>query len=193
LFFYSLLARPTAKGYNVMRFGSYLSLYLLDSNHSNPIKGAQTDWLKQELAKEATTLHRFAIYHVPAYPSVRSYRMRVSCSVRRHWVPLFEKYGLNIALENNDHAYKRTYPMKDGSANPDGVVYIGDGSWGVKPRVPKKAHGSFYLAKTESVRQFLKIELSETKREFWSLTPTGDVVDHYIQFVKTAKKLEVSK
>lgn len=181
-FFYSLFEMPGLPGYNVLRFGNYFSLYLLDSDHTNRVNGAQTEWLKRELSKEKST-HRFAIYHVPAFPSVRSFHMKVSASIRRHWVPLFEKYRLNIALENNDHAYKRTYPLIDREVDPRGVVYIGDGSWGVKPRTPKKPKHVDYLAKTKAVRQFLKIELSESKREIWSLTEKGELVDHYIQFV----------
>lgn len=186
-FFYSLFRmpglRPGLPGYSVLRFGTYFSLYLLDSDHTNRVNGAQTEWLKRELSKEKST-HRFAIYHVPAYPSVRSFHMKISASIRRHWVPLFEKYRLNIALENNDHAYKRTYPLIDREVDPRGVVYIGDGSWGVRPRTPKKPKHVDYLAKTKAVRQFLKIKLSESEREIWSLTENGELVDHYIQFVR---------
>ena len=183
-FFYTLFAMPGLPGYNVLRINSYLSIYLLDSNHTNPIKGEQTEWLAGELSKDGEMLHRFALYHVPAYPSVRSFHLKESEKIRKHWVPLFEKYGLHVAIENHDHVFKRCFPLKEGSVNPNGVLYIGDGSWGVKPRIPKKAAGSKYLAKSQSTRQFLKIQLSETTREFWSIAPDGQIIDHYIQFVK---------
>lgn len=53
-----------------------------------------------------------AIYHVPAYPSARSFTGRTQSMIRKHWVPLFEKSTMNLAFENHDHAYKRTYPIK---------------------------------------------------------------------------------
>src|SRR6185295_1193017 len=184
-FYFTLFSSmPGVPGYNVLRFGNYLSIYLLDSSHCNPIKGAQSDWLREQLAKEGDTLHKIAIYHVPAYPSVRDFKMKESVAIRRTWVPLFEKYRLHAAIENNDHAYKRTWPLINDQAHPRGVLYIGDGSWGTKPREPKKARHTSYLAKTESVRQFLKIDISQDTREFTSLTPDGRMIDHYIQFTQ---------
>ena len=184
-FYFTLFSSmPGLPGYNVLRFGNYLSIYLLDTNHCNSIKGEQTDWLRAQLAKERDTLHKIAIYHVPAYPSVRDFKGNESAAVRRYWSPLFEKYRLHVALENNDHAYKRTWPLINDQAHPRGVLYIGDGSWGTKPRTPKKAKHTSYLAKTAGVRQFLKIDLSAEMREFTSLTPEGSMVDHYIQFTQ---------
>jgi hypothetical protein len=51
--------------------------------------------------------------------------------VREYWAPLFERYGVQIAFENHDHVYKRTVPLRSGAPHADGVVYIGDGSWGM--------------------------------------------------------------
>lgn len=183
-FFYSLFAMPGAQGYNVLRFGDYLSIIILDSDHTNPIPGKQTEWLKAELQKQANILNRFAIYHVAAFPSVRYFRQSISSAIRRNWVPLFEKYGVQAVFENHDHAYKRTYPLIGESHIPNGVVYFGDGSWGVKPRVPKKASWTTYLAKTVSCRQFLQVDLSKTKREFTAITEKGEVIDQYEQTIK---------
>jgi len=180
-YYYTLFPMPGKPGYNVVRFGSYMSIFLLDSGHTNPINGEQTLWLKNELSKHQDVLHRFAIYHVPAYPSVRNYRMDISKQIRRHWLPLFEKYELHVAFENNDHAYKRTFPMIESSIHPRGVVYIGDGSWGVKPRSPKKAKQTSYLAKSSAVRQFIRVDISSTKREFTVISNTGLLIDHYAQ------------
>lgn len=183
-FFYSLFAFPGPQGYNVLRFDNYLSIIVLDSNHTHPITGAQTDWLSQELQKQGNVLHRFAIYHVPAYPSVRYFRQAVPTAIRRNWVPLFEKYGIHAAFENHDHAYKRTFPLIGDSHVPRGVVYFGDGSWGVKPRTPKTAARTTYLANSQSCRQCLQVTLSKTKRQFQAINDKGVVIDEYEQTVE---------
>lgn len=183
-FFYALFSMPGPQGYNILRFRDYLSIAILDSDHTNLIAGKQTEWLSQELQKQAGILHRFATYHVAAFPSVRHFRQSVSSAIRRYWVPLFEKYGVQAVFENHDHAYKRTHPLIGESHVPNGVVYFGDGSWGVKPRIPKKASWTTYLAKTESCRQFLQVDISKTKREFTAMTETGQVIDHYEQLIK---------
>jgi hypothetical protein len=55
---------------------------------------------------------------------------------RKHWVPLFEKYRVPVVLEHHDHTFKRTKPLVDGAADDNGVLYLGDGSWG-RLRTPK--------------------------------------------------------
>ncbi len=181
--FYSFFAMPGPQGYNSLHFGSYLGLTFLDSGHTHPIAGEQSSWLEKELKSQSNLLHRFAIYHVPGYPCVRFFRSNYSTSVRRNWVPLFERYKLHAAFENHDHAYKRTFPLLNGDPDPNGVVYIGDGSWGVKPRTPKKASRTTYLAKTASTRQFCKVEISKDYRKFTAITPDGEVIDEYIQIL----------
>ena len=67
-FFYTLFATPGPQGYKMIRFGKYLSVAFLDSNITHPIDGEQSLWLKRELSSQIVFTHRFAIYHVPAFP-----------------------------------------------------------------------------------------------------------------------------
>jgi hypothetical protein len=180
-FFYHLFACPGERGYTVLRFGSYLSLYLLDSGHTHSSGGEQSQWLSREMSKDPQVLHRIAIYHVPAYPDVRPYRNTYSSAIRRNFVPIFDTYHLHIAFENHDHAYKRTYPLSSDRADPNGVVYIGNGSWGVNPRIPKKPSHTSYLEKTIQARQFCKVSLSATGREVTAITYDGKIIDHFSQ------------
>ena len=183
-FFYALFPTPGQDGCKQMLFGKYLSICILDSGHTHPIGGTQTAWLQDALRKGFSYTHRFAVYHVPAYPSVRYFRMKESCAIRRHWVPLFERYKVNAVFENHEHAYKRTFPLIDGSEHPEGVVYIGDGSWGVKPRIPKRAGRTTYLAKSLGVRQFVVVDLTKESRTYSATTPDGTIVDTYSEKVQ---------
>lgn len=75
--------------------------------------------------------HVFPVYHVPAFPSVRSFSNQTSAAIRRNWVPLFERFGIKVAFEHHDHAYKRTVPIREEAIDPErGIVYFGDGAWG---------------------------------------------------------------
>ena len=180
-FFYHLFASPGERGYTTLRFGTYLSLYLLDSGHTHPTGGEQSQWLAQEMSKDSKMLNRIAVYHVPAYPDVRPYRNTYSSAIRRNFVPIFDTYRLHIAFENHDHAYKRTFPLTSDRTDPLGVVYIGNGSWGVKPRIPKKPSRTMYLDKTMSARQFCKITLSATEREVTAIKYDGSIIDQFSQ------------
>lgn len=97
------------------------------------INGDQRVWLEKELQTLRPKKRWLgALYHRPAYPSVRAYEDGESR--RRAWVPLFEKYKLDIVSSGHDHSMKRTVPILNVKANPNGIVYIGDGGLGVRPR-----------------------------------------------------------
>ncbi|WP_068469109.1 purple acid phosphatase family protein [Candidatus Protochlamydia phocaeensis] len=180
--FSSLFPMPGEQIYNALDFGSYLSLLILDSGHANSIGGAQTSWLQAALESRQNSLHRFAIYHVPAYPSVRSFDNRQSSAIRRFWVPLFESENLHAAFEHHDHAYKRTFPLLKNKIHPQGVLYLGDGAWGVeKARQLRSNRKPYYLAKFASTRHVIVVTLYSNQRHFMCLDNQGQMIDEYTQ------------
>jgi hypothetical protein len=150
-FFYALfdgLFRDT--GFAALDFGDYLSLVLLDTGHTSAIEGDQADWLEKMLAARADHPNVFIVNHVPAYPSFRKKdgtdgKAGTGEGNRKHWVPLFEKYRVPVVLEHHDHTFKRTKPLLDGLNNDNGVLYLGDGSWG-RLRAPQSPDKLAYLA-----------------------------------------------
>lgn len=177
-FFYALFAMPGKQGYNILDFGNYMSIVLLDSGHTHSIGGRQTKWLASTLEERQDVPHKFAIYHVPAFPSVRNINDEYCSSVRKHWVPVFEKYGLTAAFEHHDHAYKRTYPIKNNRIDRSGVIYLGDGAWGVeKPRQARHVDQKWYLANFASARHFLNVVISNDKRHVTAISSQGHILD----------------
>ncbi len=135
-YFQHLFAFPGDPTYGVLDFSNYMSVIALDTDHAEPVEGLQTVWLEEILKQRESQKHIFPVYHVPGYPSVRSYVWTTSTRVRENWVPLFSKAGVRVAFENHDHSYKRTKPMLSGEIVEDGegIVFIGDGAWGVGTR-----------------------------------------------------------
>ena len=164
----ALIARPGTERYRTIDFGDYLSILLLDTNHKTPIEGAQTDWLRSALASRTHVPHVFPVYHVPGYPSVRRYDGSTSEQVREQWAPLFDEYGVAIAFENHDHVYKRTVPIRGNAEHPEGVVYLGDGSWGAGPREIGRDHepsDAWYLANAISTLHAILVTLDGDDRQ----------------------------
>lgn len=180
-FYYGLFAFPGQPGYAVLDFGKYFSFFLLDSDHSNPIIGPQTDWLKRELAVRDDVTQIITMHHVPAYPSVRDFNGTTQSRVREHWLPLIEKAGVKLVFENHDHAYKRTYPIKNNQVDKDGVVFIGDGSWGTRTRKTHDPETTWYLDKAMSVRAFTLVTLQGSSFNIISIDDDGNVIDSYPQ------------
>lgn len=178
-YFYNLFSFPGQPGFNVLDFGKYLSLIILDTEHSNPIPGVQTDWLINTLKEREKVNHKIPIYHVPAYPSVREYTGTVQTLVRETWTPIFDANGVEIAFENHDHAYKRTFPIKNMEVNDSGIIYIGDGSYGVTPRNIHPVDSTWYLNKAQSIRAFTLLILEESSWSFISIDEDGNVIDSF--------------
>lgn len=177
-FFYNLFAFPGQPGYGALDFGDYLSLVFGDSDHSNPVEGKQTEWMKETLAARKKVPHLIPVYHVPAWPSVRKFEEPTCINVRNHWVPLFEENGIKLALENHDHAYKRTVPIFQGKENPEkGVTYIGDGSWGVETRKVHPTDQTWYLETAQSVRHAIIITLHKDRKEINVIDSDGKNID----------------
>lgn len=180
-YFYSLFPFPGQPRYNVLDFGKYLSLVILDTEHSNPVAGVQTEWLKETLEARKDFLHVLPIYHVPAFPSVRDYTGATQTIVRDTWVPIFEQYPIRLAFENHDHAYKRTFPIRNGKVDQTGITYVGDGSWGTEPRPIHSVENTWYLKVAQSVNAFTLLTIEGSQYSLISLDWEGNVIDSYPQ------------
>jgi len=179
-FFMALFGeRFDGKSYAAVDFGDYLSILLLDSGHVTPHDGEQLSWLNEALASRSDRPHLFTAYHVPAYPSHRSVAGKYSVAARKYWVPLFDKYGVDVSFEHHDHAYKRTHVMTAGRPDPQGVLYLGDGAWGMKPRKVATPAERTYLVKVISSLHVIKVTLDPNGRSFEAINEKGGVIDRY--------------
>ena len=169
------------RSFATLDFGDYLSLVLLDTAHVAPINGEQTDWLDRSLAERAERPHLIAVNHVPAYPSYRKSegagdKEGTGELNRKHWCPLFERHNVSVVLEHHDHTFKRTHPLKDGRVNSNGVLYLGDGSWG-KIRVPHTPAELPYLAASSKSYHMTLHRLEGADCFHLALEENGRVVD----------------
>ncbi|RME92742.1 MAG: metallophosphoesterase family protein [Verrucomicrobia bacterium] len=93
---------------------------ILDSNLRPEDQAA---WLEEQL-DDPEALWRFVAYHHPAYSSAPK---RDNRRLREVWTPIFDRYGVDLALQGHDHAYLRTHPMRAGQPVPDpaqGTTYV---------------------------------------------------------------------
>lgn len=182
--FYAFFPLPGVQGFNVVDFGNYMSIILLDSGHTHPVSGKQTDWLFYTLQARENVPYKFAVYHVPAYPSSskrsRKHSYEIGNKIRQHWVPLFDKFSLTAGFEHHDHDFKRTYPLKNGKKCEKGVVYMGDGAWGVAvPRMPKRCLP--YIAQALPQTHFILVTLNDESVKYEAINGKGEIIDRYEQ------------
>jgi len=174
-------------GYATLDFGDYLSLVLLDTGHTSAIDGDQAAWLEKVLKAREDHPNVFVVNHVPAYPSFRNPESAPVKGAekakpgtgelqRKHWAPLFDKYRVPVVLEHHDHTFKRTKPLLDGLPHDNGVLYLGDGSWG-RLRSPKKADPLHVMAKTSDEYHLSLHRIQGAERFHLAMDRDGRVMD----------------
>ncbi|MCH8558554.1 MAG: T9SS type A sorting domain-containing protein [Balneolia bacterium] len=187
--YFTFFDKPDKRAYYTLDVGDYLSLILLDSNHTNSVAGKQTEWLSERLQERAHVEHLFPSYHVAAWPSFRSFTNPNSRDIRNHWVPLFEQAGIRLAFEHHDHTFKRTKPILNGEENENGVVYIGDGAWGVGTRDIDESDRRWYLEKASSDHHFWHIVIAPGMRIVRALDPQRNLLDSFTQYTAEAQRI----
>ena len=162
------------KDYFAINLGAKTRLVTLNTNISTA--GDQRKWLEREL-KRARPKNRWLVaqYHRPAYPAVKT-----PGSALQSWVPVFEKYNVDLVCENDGHAIKRTVPIRNNVKDATGVVYIGEGAMGVPPRTPKPER--WYLQKpgfTSSGSHVFVLTFESEKLTSRCVGLNGDVIDEH--------------
>ncbi len=178
LFYSNYFAQQSDRSYYSRKFGKNLVLYLIDSGHLSPHGGAQAAWLDLQLEADRNFRHRFAVYHVPLYPSVRAYDGGGSVAGRNAWLPIFDKHHLTTAFEHHDHAFKRTKLLRNNQPHPDGTLYLGDGCWGQGFR-PVSNPRRWYEEKTGSIQHFWRVDVSRNRVEYRAINKEGKIFDVY--------------
>jgi hypothetical protein len=93
-----------------------VELFILDSNRVNT---AQTRWLRRALRSSAARWQIVAFHH----PAFTCGAYRGNPAVRRRWVPVFGRLGVDLVLNGHDHNYQRF-------AGRRGVHYVVHGGGG---------------------------------------------------------------
>jgi Calcineurin-like phosphoesterase len=112
---YQLATLGMPKPYYTRRTGD-AQLFLLDSND---VDGTQTAWLARALAA-STARWKSAAFHHPPWACGGHVGNR---DVQIEWVPLFERYDVDLVLSGHDHSYQRFAPR-------NGVAYVVHGGGG---------------------------------------------------------------
>ena len=146
----------------------------------NKLKNEQYNWLVNELQNNTATWTIVAM-HNPMY-SVGKYgadetRNAISLALRAQLQSIFAQYGVDIVLQGHDHAVSRTYPI-DGNGqpqtetwqtengvnyyvNPNGVLYLMNGTSGGQARSPYAIDASLYqYAEGSKASSWAQFEIS---------------------------------
>lgn len=178
-FFYRVFPLPDKKSFRSLDFGNYLSLILLDSGHTFSVNGLQSNWLKNTLQKRTDVPYLMTVYHVSSFPSFRPLCSVHAERIRSSWAPLFEEAKITASFEHHDHSLKRTHPIKNMKIDPDGIVYLGDGSMGLRKPRPPHTPKPWYIANAQEAQAVWRGIVTKEGAQFDALDPSGNLLDSY--------------
>jgi len=81
----------------------------------------QAAWIESQLS-DTDAVWKFVVFHFPPYTLEEPYP-----DIVKNWVPLFDKYGVDLVMNGHFHYYLRTQPMKDSQpvkAEEGGTRYV---------------------------------------------------------------------
>jgi 3',5'-cyclic AMP phosphodiesterase CpdA len=144
-----------------------VDLFVLNSNSVGP---RQTAWLKRHLATSTATW-KIVSFHHPAY-TCGGYLSNPAVVSR--WVPLFERYGVQLVLSGHDHNYQRFAPRH-------GVTYVVHGGGGQELYALRSCPSGYpRRAFARSVHGFLDLVVRPGALRVRSVDLGGRVLDYHV-------------
>ena len=119
-------------------------------------KSNQYKWLQTTLSG-APEKWKIVVLNAPLYSTGEN---GPANEVAALWIPLFEKYGVNLVLQGGEADYERTFPLVKDQTNPRGVTYITLGG-GATPTRRKGSHPS--TARFVSAYHYADIQITDRK------------------------------
>lgn len=175
-FYYGFFAQSGSVAHFVRRFGPRFALVVLDSGHTCE-HADQVAWLDEQLTALHHVPHKMAIYHIPLFPSVRSFTDKLSAEGRKQWLPLFDHHRVEVCFENHEHTYKRTKPLRAGQPAADGTLYLGDGSLGIGARALPTDADRHYLVQSASITHCWLVEENGPALVYRAINAAGVTFD----------------
>jgi hypothetical protein len=138
--YYDYFSLPKPEYYYTFRYGN-AQFFMLDSNRPLGPGSPQYQWLEHELAN-SKAVWKFTCHHHPCFSSDENDygdhnkgpagdTFFYGDANARKVVPLYEKYGVDIAFNGHIHMYERTWPIFEMAVNQQkGVRYLTSGGGG---------------------------------------------------------------
>ena len=148
------------------------ALYLM-IDATSPIE-EQSKWIEDQLAN-TTAIWKFAIFHFPPYNFEEPY-----LDIQQAWVPLFDKYHVDMVFSGHIHYYMRSKPMKAGKvvdSYNDGTAYII--SIGIPSRSRDIGEEPYSAVRYGEGQYYQYIKINGNELSYIAVDADGNVADSF--------------
>jgi hypothetical protein len=155
--YFSQFALPDNERWYSYDWGSDIHIICLDSE-SSP-SGEQLSWLENDLAAHSHYTWKFVIFHMPPFVSGSHDPWEPAVT---YWVPLFDKYHVDMVFNGHEHNYQRTCPLNWTASQTEpqdysnGTTYIVSGGWGAPLYTPSPI---WYMDYQKAAYHFVLIDV----------------------------------
>ena len=135
---------------------------------------AQTAWIDEQLAGTSAEW-KFAIFHFPPYNWKEPY-----LNIQKEWVPVFDKYHVDMVFSGHLHYYMRSKPMKAGKVAEsynDGTAYII--SLGIPGRQEEISEEPYAAVRELNGWLYQHIQIDGNRLSYKSINAGGSLIDSF--------------
>lgn len=134
----------------------------------------QKIWIENELAHTDATW-KFAMFHFPPYNWEEPY-----LTIQKAWIPIFDKYHVDMVMSGHIHYYMRSKPMKGGqvvSSYNDGTAYLI--SVGIPTRNQPITDEPYAMVRNTQGHLYQYLKINGNELSFVSANANNEVVDSF--------------
>lgn len=139
----------------------------------SPIE-TQSAWIEKQLAQSKATW-KFAMFHFPPYNWEEPY-----LDIQKAWVPIFDKYHVDLVMGGHIHYYMRSKPMKAGKvvlSYNNGTAYII--SIGIESHAREMSPEPYAAVRNNEGPLYQNIRINGNKLSYVSVNAENKVVDTF--------------
>ena len=136
--------------------------------------GSQTEWIEEQLLNSEATW-KIATFHFPPYNWEEPY-----FDIQKAWVPLFDKYHVDMVFSGHIHYYMRSKPMKGGEvvkSYNDGTAYII--SIGIPSRTRDASEEPYAEVRYTTGQYYQYLKIIGDKLIYNSIDSEGNIADSF--------------
>lgn len=151
----------------------YKNTLFLMIDATSPID-SQTVWIEHQLAK-SEAMWKVAMFHFPPYNWEEPY-----LDIQKAWVPLFDKYHVDLVFGGHLHYYMRSKPMNHGKIVPsyqEGTAYII--SVGIPNQDQEMTDEPYAEVRNGRGHLYQYVKIEGNKLYFESVNSEGKMIDSF--------------
>jgi predicted phosphodiesterase len=129
--YYEQFVLPGNEQWYYYDWGPTLRVIVLNSEAlPSQISMDETNWLESVLSQTPNYMWKIVMFHRNVYYSGGHSN---ATDLQQYWVPIFDRYHVDIVVQGHTHNYQRTKPMNNSAlvfSYSVGTMYVTAGGWG---------------------------------------------------------------